>query len=69
MKHFLLFTFIGVVGAYVNHKVNVIEPVWVSEYGKDYPAKVVVGFKRWLKYHKWVDFTFKRYEYKYYVDE
>ena len=69
MKYFLFFTLLGCVGAYVNHKIKVIEPAWVSEYGRDYPAKVAISIKRWFKYYKWVDFTFRRYEYKYYVDE
>ena len=63
------FTFLGCVGHYVNHKIKVIEPAWVEEYGRDYPVKVMLAPKRFYYYQKWVNLLGRRYEYKYYADE
>ena len=60
---------LGFIVYYLNHKIRVIEPHMVEEYGRDYPAYVTPLYHR--LYYEWRIklFYFQLYNLQYYVDE
>ena len=55
---FLLSSCLGCIGHYLNHKINVIEPKWVEDYGQDYPCYKPTWLYRWGHYHRIASFHF-----------
>ena len=66
---FLFGQLCGLFAYYLNHKIRVIEPHMVEEYGRDYPVFVRLKFYRLQKEFVAKYFWFQMYNLGYFVNE